>query len=317
MKLSTRLRLVPKVSATELEETRQGGHNSARIERVIEELSSRFSTEQDETEPILRRRYWKKALIAAPILLLTGAVWLFAAKQPSLLPFSNGKAARSAPEPRLQVQGARGISGEPLRFTSSIQQEQDEGAAVIITGLIPGMTFSTGSSVNANTWQIPSSQLAETWIGPPAGFIGGVDLVVELHLTDKSIIDRKPVHFEWTAVPSADLSSRSGPSQPSHGPDLPAPVQTSQVQSEAQKRIRSDENACIAVARLRVPHHLGVLKTSVVFTHSSQSAKFYKVIVSAEKGSSYEFECRINGDELEVTREVVQNHRSERDRRSR
>jgi hypothetical protein len=124
--------------------------------------------------------------------------------------------------PRLLVQGSRGIVGEPVLLGVTLEG-QAEGAVVMITGLVPGMKLSIGAAVGADTWQVPASDLAHTWIGPPNDFAGVVDLMVELHLADTTIVDRRPIHFEWAAatpvIASAGPTIASEP--PAVAPELP------------------------------------------------------------------------------------------------
>jgi hypothetical protein len=125
--------------------------------------------------------------------------------------------------PRLLVQGSRGIIGEPVLLGVTLEG-QAEGAVVMITGLVPGMTLSAGAAVGANTWQVPATDLAHTWIGPPSDFVGVVDLMVELHLADTTIVDRRPIHFEWAgATPVvASASPIIAAELPAVAPQLPA-----------------------------------------------------------------------------------------------
>jgi BA14K-like protein len=126
-----------------------------------------------------------------------------------------------APMPQLVVH-ARGIAGDPVSLGLEIQGSAD-GGLVVITGLLPGMTLSNGKAVDADMWQVPATDLANTWVGPPTGFVGIVDLVAELHLADMSVVHRQPIRIEWvatspaaaeqaaTVMPSAD----AGPVPPS------------------------------------------------------------------------------------------------------
>jgi hypothetical protein len=83
----------------------------------------------------------------------------------SLQPVQRASAQPSeAPIPRLVVH-ARGIAGEPLPLGLTIEGGAD-GAVVIVTGLVPGMTLSTGNALGANVWQVPATDLAYTWVGP-------------------------------------------------------------------------------------------------------------------------------------------------------
>jgi BA14K-like protein len=120
----------------------------------------------------------------------------------SLQPVQSASAQTSeTPIPRLVVH-ARGIAGEPLPLGLTIEGGAD-GAVVIVTGLVPGMTLSTGDALDANVWQVPATDLANTWVGPPMGFVGMVDLIAELQLADATVIHRQPIQMEWIATSPA------------------------------------------------------------------------------------------------------------------
>jgi hypothetical protein len=124
--------------------------------------------------------------------------------------------------PRLLVQGSRGIIGEPVLLGVTLEG-QAQGAFVMITGLVPGMKLSIGAAVGANTWQVPATDLAHTWISPPNDFVGVVDLMVELHLADTTIVDRWPIHFEWAAATPviASAGPTIAPEPPAVAPEPP------------------------------------------------------------------------------------------------
>jgi BA14K-like protein len=103
--------------------------------------------------------------------------------------------------PRLVVH-ARGIAGEPLPLGLTIEGGAD-GAVVIVTGLVPEMTLSTGTALGADVWQVPATDLGNTWVGPPMGFVGMVDLIAELQLADATVLHRQPIQIEWVATSPA------------------------------------------------------------------------------------------------------------------
>jgi hypothetical protein len=120
----------------------------------------------------------------------------------SMQPVQSASAQPSeAPIPRLVVH-ARGIAGEPLPLGLTMEGGAD-GAVVIVTGLVPGMTLSTGNAQGANVWQVHATDLANTWVGPPMGFVGMVDLIAELQLADATVIHRQPIRIEWIATSPA------------------------------------------------------------------------------------------------------------------
>ncbi len=70
----------------------------------------------------------------------------------------------------------------------------------MIGGLVPGSTLSAGKQVGPGTWRLPVAELAGAAITPPRGFIGAVDLMLELRLADNSVADRKSLRLEWLGV---------------------------------------------------------------------------------------------------------------------
>jgi hypothetical protein len=127
----------------------------------------------------------------------------------------------SQTEPRLIVHEVRGIAGEPMPLGLTVQGVAD-GADVIIKGTIPGMTFSSGSPSGRNTWQLVAKGVQDTWVGPPQGFVGVVELTAELRLADGRVVDDQPITREWapatlaTATPgtATDTLAEDGPSLP-------------------------------------------------------------------------------------------------------
>jgi hypothetical protein len=143
----------------------------------------------------------------------------------SLQPVQSASAQTSeTPIPRLVVH-ARGIAGEPLPLGLTIEGGAD-GAVVIVTGLVHGMTLSTGDALHANVWQVPATDLANTWVGPPMGFVGMVDLIAELQLADATVIHRQPIQIEWVATSPA-VAAQVPATTPEHEA-IPTPQQIEQ-----------------------------------------------------------------------------------------
>jgi hypothetical protein len=70
-------------------------------------------------------------------------------------------------------------------------------AAVVIGRLAPGSTLSAGKEARQNTWRVPVEELPGLSIIPPRGFVGSMDLTVDLHLADNSVADHKGLKVEW------------------------------------------------------------------------------------------------------------------------
>jgi hypothetical protein len=102
---------------------------------------------------------------------------------------------------------------EPGRLTvSAVDAGAD--AAVVIGGLAPGWMLSTGTQVGPNRWRLSVEELTGATITPPRGFVGTIDLTLELRPADNSVTDRKSLWLEW---------SRNNAPALDNGRALPAP----------------------------------------------------------------------------------------------
>jgi len=73
----------------------------------------------------------------------------------------------------------------------------DTNASAVIGGLAPGSALSAGTQVAPNTWRLSVGELTSAVITPPRGFVGAMDLTVELRLADNTVADRKDLQLEW------------------------------------------------------------------------------------------------------------------------
>jgi hypothetical protein len=85
-----------------------------------------------------------------------------------------------------------------------------EGATIVIDGLAHGSTVTVGQSLG-NTWRIPLSDLSRALVQPPRGYAGSMDVLVELRLTDNTLVDRKPLRLEWTTVTPLQINAVTQP----------------------------------------------------------------------------------------------------------
>jgi hypothetical protein len=69
---------------------------------------------------------------------------------------------------------------------------------VVISGLAFGSAMSVGTPAGPNGWRLPIRDLNRAAITPPRGFVGTMDLTMELRLTNDTVIDRKGVLLEWS-----------------------------------------------------------------------------------------------------------------------
>ena len=70
-------------------------------------------------------------------------------------PMQDPPAQRTA-APRLLAQGSQGMTGEPVLLGLKLLGRAD-GGVVLIAGLVPGMSLSSGRAVGADAWELPTA----------------------------------------------------------------------------------------------------------------------------------------------------------------
>jgi hypothetical protein len=123
-------------------------------------------------------------------------------------------------KPRLVVKGANAENNEEILIGVTVESPRD-GATGVISGLAQGTTLSSGKPWGSTGWTLPASELATTYLRPPAGFTGVMEYTVALQLADGTIADRQTMRLEWTAPAAA---------QAPQAPQSPAPAS---LQSQA------------------------------------------------------------------------------------
>jgi hypothetical protein len=125
---------------------------------------------------------------------------------------------QAAVEPRMQ--GAQGAKEQPnsprarLVILRAVPGSEDEAiplgvslagasgdAALLLRGLPVGSTISAGLPVGADNWLLSASELSNAAIRPPRGFVGAIDLAVELRLADNTVADRLSLRLTWVETP--------------------------------------------------------------------------------------------------------------------
>jgi hypothetical protein len=120
----------------------------------------------------------------------------------------------------------------------------DESASLLISGLPAGSTTSTGRPLGAGNWRLPASELSNAAIRPPRGFVGAIDLTVELRLADDTVADRQSLRLTWVGTPETTAAQTTGVAAPV-GTDSTAPRETpnSQATSAPLRRLDREEIA--------------------------------------------------------------------------
>ena len=106
-------------------------------------------------------------------------------------------------------------TGEDFPLGLSVLGASDD-AVLVINGLPRGSTLSPGRPLGTNGWHLSAADLDNAILHPPRGFVGTVDLAVELRLADHTTADLQFIHVEWARTPSAEPSD-SNASAPAIG----------------------------------------------------------------------------------------------------
>lgn len=69
---------------------------------------------------------------------------------------------------------------------------------VVIVGLATGSVLSLGKPDGPNRWRLSAKDLNSVMILPPRGFVGVMDLILELRLANDNMVDRKGLLLEWS-----------------------------------------------------------------------------------------------------------------------
>ena len=112
----------------------------------------------------------------------------------------------NSPRARLVVlQGPRANADEVIPLGLSLAGAGGD-AALLISGLPVGSTISTGLPLGTDNWLLSASELSDAEIRPPRGFVGAIDLAIELRLADDTVADHLSLHLTWPEAPKAAMA---------------------------------------------------------------------------------------------------------------
>lgn len=154
----------------------------------------------------------------------------------------------SLPRPRLVVLRERGAD-EAIPLGLSLAGVSRD-AALVLTGLPSGWTISTGLSLGADKWLLSASELSDATIRPSRGFVGAIDLAVELRLADDTAADRLSFRLTWgeapkaaAAIAAAQTTAVAAPVETGSTSIPPRETSNSQATSAPLRRLGRDEIA--------------------------------------------------------------------------
>jgi hypothetical protein len=108
---------------------------------------------------------------------------------------------------------------------------------VVIDGLAPGSALEAGTPAPPNGWRLAAADLERAVIRPPAGFVGVMDLTVELRLADDTVVDRKSLPLKW--------SGENAPAPAAPAESAPAPTASTPSTEPSQRQLDASEIALL------------------------------------------------------------------------
>jgi len=150
-----------------------------------------------------------------------------AAVEPRMQGAQGAKEQPNSPRARLVILRATpGSADEAIPLGVSLAGASGD-AALLLSGLPVGSTISAGLPVGADNWLLSASELSNAAIRPPRGFVGAIDLAVELRLADNTVADRLSLRLTWLETPkttttiAAPVGTSSTGTRPSQATSAP------------------------------------------------------------------------------------------------
>jgi hypothetical protein len=165
---------------------------------------------------------------------------------------------QAAVEPRTQEAKAQrlvilrapsGSADEAIPLGVSLAEASGD-AALLLSGLPVGSTISAGLPFGADNWLLSASELSNAVIRPPRGFVGAIDLAVELRLADDTVADHQSLRLTWvetpktaTTIAAAQTTAGAAPAGTGSTDNRPRETPNSQATNVPLRRLDRQEIA--------------------------------------------------------------------------
>jgi hypothetical protein len=104
-----------------------------------------------------------------------------------------GTLARPA---RLIVENQKGFANEPLPLGVSLN-DASGGETVFLAGFAAGTEVSAGSPLGLTRWRVSAHDLGTAFAYSPRGFVGVMDVAIDLRSVDDRLLDSQVVRLNW------------------------------------------------------------------------------------------------------------------------
>jgi hypothetical protein len=157
---------------------------------------------------------------------------------------------QAAQPPHLVVEARQAFEDEPLAIGISLRGTPGKHA-VVLNGLAEGARLTAGTQLGPSRWRVAAADLDRLFAVPPDGFVGAMDLAVDLRAPNDILMDTQVARLEWLAKPDVGPAT-SQPDRAERVQPEPtaAPVDPEELATLVQRGYEFMKNGDIAAARL-------------------------------------------------------------------
>lgn len=136
-------------------------------------------------------------LLAAIIVAVVGVLVMKFREEAGKLEGSSNAMTITLPSPaRLVVENQKGFINEPLPLRISVNGATG-GETVTLAGLVPGSEVSEGTRLGLTGWRFSAHDLGKAVAHSPKGFVGVMDVMIDLHSVSDRLLDNQVVQLAW------------------------------------------------------------------------------------------------------------------------
>jgi hypothetical protein len=115
--------------------------------------------------------------------------------------------------PHLTVAAARVLRADEPAPLAISYWNAGLNVSVVIDGLTSGSALEAGTPAAPNSWRLADADLKGAVIRPPRGFLGVMNLTLELRLADDTVVDRQTLQLEWEGENAPAPTASAEPSR--------------------------------------------------------------------------------------------------------
>ena len=115
--------------------------------------------------------------------------------------------------PHLIVEESKASINQPLPLGIALKNGLG-GETIVLSGIVEGTSFSTGSALTDTRWSLPGSDLERAFISAPKDFVGAMEVTATLYSSRQDLLETRRIRFSWSGSGKGDkLPVGSSPAQ--------------------------------------------------------------------------------------------------------